>query len=370
MRVLSYFILILVFLGSSCKKKDYPENIITNEPVFYFTGEVNGQPVSFKAGENDYYMFSSHELDSNKVYNFMGELKKNTCDNCANRLLIQVNDFKVSGQGEAIDINAAVKTGTLPLHINSEESYRVKFQSVYNKNGGSYFWNFGDGQTSTEMNPEHIYKRKGNYRITLKITGSGSFPCVSSVSYTSKIGYENKCESYISGLPMGDTIQFTQNTKGVAPYQFFWSFGDGQTSTQPNPQHAYAFKGARPVILRVIDAAGDTAIANYNSVTGGDNSSCAANFHIVNVEPITNNARFGFSSAFVKWYDANGKLFTSTINQPSDSYFEVISTEAYDQNEKNEKTLKIKVKLKCRVYNGTEFITINNAEAVVAIAYH
>lgn len=370
MRILTYSILIFIFLATSCKKKDYPDDTTTNAPVFYFKGEVNGEPVSLSAGENDYYMFSSQGQDSNKVYNFMGELKKNTCDNCGNRLFIQLNDFKTSVPGSAVDISSSIKADTLPIFTNYLESYSVKFESFYNKTGGTYLWNFGDGQTSTEANPEHVYKSKGRYKITLKITGSGSFPCVSSISYVSKIGYENKCESYISGYPSGDTVQFNQTSKGVAPLKFFWSFGDGETSTLANPEHTYPFKGARPVVLRVIDAAGDTAIANYNSVTGNDNSSCAANFRIVSVDPIPGNNPFGLSSAFVKWHDASGKLFTSTVDQPSDSYFEILSAEAYDPNEKNEKTMKLKLRFKCRVYNGTQFITINNAEAVVAVAYH
>ena len=35
---------------------------------------------------------------------------------------------------------------------------------------GNYFWNFGDGQTSTEMNPIHTYENNGNYSVCLKVT--------------------------------------------------------------------------------------------------------------------------------------------------------------------------------------------------------
>ncbi|WP_222164840.1 LamG-like jellyroll fold domain-containing protein [Edaphocola aurantiacus] len=32
-----------------------------------------------------------------------------------------------------------------------------------------YLWNFGDGNTSTEMNPSHIYTASGNYTVTLRV---------------------------------------------------------------------------------------------------------------------------------------------------------------------------------------------------------
>ena len=34
----------------------------------------------------------------------------------------------------------------------------------------SWFWDFGDGKTSTEQNPKHRYVKFGNYSVTLTIT--------------------------------------------------------------------------------------------------------------------------------------------------------------------------------------------------------
>ena len=41
--------------------------------------------------------------------------------------------------------------------------------------GASYSWNFGDGGTSTEANPTHVYTSAGVYNVTLTVTnGCGS----------------------------------------------------------------------------------------------------------------------------------------------------------------------------------------------------
>lgn len=49
----------------------------------------------------------------------------------------------------------------------------VKFNNTSSKSG-SVAWDFGDGETSTEPNPVHKYKKAGVYRVTLTIDGVGS----------------------------------------------------------------------------------------------------------------------------------------------------------------------------------------------------
>jgi PKD repeat protein len=37
----------------------------------------------------------------------------------------------------------------------------------------SWFWDFGDGKTSTEQNPRHRYRKNGNYSVTLTVADDG-----------------------------------------------------------------------------------------------------------------------------------------------------------------------------------------------------
>lgn len=39
-------------------------------------------------------------------------------------------------------------------------------------NATNYFWNFGDGETSTEIYPKHIFKNGGSYNVTLRVTNT------------------------------------------------------------------------------------------------------------------------------------------------------------------------------------------------------
>jgi PKD repeat protein len=50
---------------------------------------------------------------------------------------------------------------------------QVAFTAMINY-GDTFLWNFGDGQTSNEKNPVHIYANAGTYDVKLSVTGKGT----------------------------------------------------------------------------------------------------------------------------------------------------------------------------------------------------
>ena len=61
------------------------------------------------------------------------------------------------------------------------------------------------------------------------------------------------------------TVAFTDQSTGE-PTSWLWSFGDGQTSTATNPQHAYAAPGLYTVSLQVSNAMGTKSTTKTNLV--------------------------------------------------------------------------------------------------------
>lgn len=53
--------------------------------------------------------------------------------------------------------------------VSTENWKEVTFTN-YSQNAESYSWNFGDGQSSTDENPTHIFADAGNYTVTLTAT--------------------------------------------------------------------------------------------------------------------------------------------------------------------------------------------------------
>ncbi|MDD1666858.1 MAG: PKD domain-containing protein [Methanomicrobiales archaeon] len=50
--------------------------------------------------------------------------------------------------------------------------FTVTFTDLSTGNPTTWSWNFGDGQTSTEQNPVHIYQKEGAYDVTLTVSNS------------------------------------------------------------------------------------------------------------------------------------------------------------------------------------------------------
>jgi PKD repeat protein len=53
--------------------------------------------------------------------------------------------------------------------VNEQEKVKLKNLSA---NAVSYLWDFGNGVTSTEQEPNFAYERCGNYTISLTVTGA------------------------------------------------------------------------------------------------------------------------------------------------------------------------------------------------------
>ncbi len=178
----------------------------------------------------------------------------------------------------------------------------VCIKSISQQTNISYLWNFGDGQTSTEQNPCHLYSDYGNYTVTLT-TISNETNLSSVVSMEIYVVDVNKLYDYVSikapsietnnGIyyslyatsynndpnsvlidgasldvkeeisaklliynitdflpPIFDVyisplsafasadIHFNVYPK-ASNYTYLWDFGDGTTSTEQNPVHIY-----------------------------------------------------------------------------------------------------------------------------------
>jgi len=58
------------------------------------------------------------------------------------------------------------------------------------------------------------------------------------------------------GPVVNETVTFSNTTTGVAPFTFAWDFGDGATSTDESPTHAYGAAGTYTVTLTATNAVG------------------------------------------------------------------------------------------------------------------
>ena len=130
-----------------------------------------------------------------------------------------------------------------------------------------YYWDFGDGNTSVEANPSHLFEEAGLFAVSLVV--SYDDVCFDTLQLSQPVEvYPTPVATFEwvenpAGEPVG-TLQFLNLTDFAISY--FWDFGDGNTSTEENPIHRYTEAGLRQIILEVIGENGcaDDTLLAYN----------------------------------------------------------------------------------------------------------
>jgi gliding motility-associated-like protein len=167
-------------------------------------------------------------------------------------------------------------TGQSPIHVyrataglglsavNGCGSAMIQFRDSSSSNDapGAYYWDFGDGSTSTAENPLHTYTTPGSYGVVhVFVTASG---CTDTVRLPDTIHIFQPPVVKVTGdssACVPDTISFAASVlSGDAPSMAWrWDLGNGQTAATPVPPPAvYARAGNYTVSVQVADIHGCT----------------------------------------------------------------------------------------------------------------
>jgi PKD repeat protein len=151
-----------------------------------------------------------------------------------------------------IEVVPFVTSPIQSLIVSPCSPYTVAFSNP-TPNVAGYFWDFGDGTTSTDPNPTHVYAQPGNYTISVLLTATNG--CQTNLTVNVSFGYSNPVTISDNDICLGDTITF-----GLNPASAFasalWDFGDGNTSSLLQPSHLYTSVGTYLVSVIVTDSSG------------------------------------------------------------------------------------------------------------------
>ncbi|MCH2224672.1 MAG: PKD domain-containing protein [Crocinitomicaceae bacterium] len=130
--------------------------------------------------------------------------------------------------------------------------HTVNFMNESTVNVGtidSVFWAFGNSETSNLMNPSTTYLSSGNYDVSLTVTTN--LGCTETLSIPSYILVHPPVEAdfdILSGSSnTGENLVITNNS--INADNWYWDFGDNQTSTLEVPLHEYQTVGAYTILL-------------------------------------------------------------------------------------------------------------------------
>lgn len=161
--------------------------------------------------------------------------------------LMSKQDF-IQIQKPQISIEGLPRNGCAPIALSPKATI------TGNQKISSYRWDFGDGATSTEPAPTHVYGKAGNYDIRLiATTGAG---CSDTILLPKAVRVGEKPHADFSLTPAMvcpyEQVSFTDKSSGKAD-QWLWDFGDGSTSVLQSPTHQYGDTGWHDVRLIVFN---------------------------------------------------------------------------------------------------------------------
>lgn len=193
----------------------------------------------------------------------------------------------------------------------------------------TYFWQFGNGNTSELKNPSANYIDPGIYTAEL-FEGNGG----------TKIG-----EVVITVLAKPEIMISASEQSGCSPFQvsftnesvidpnsqvtgYFWDFGDGGNSTQENPTYTYGNEGVFTVSLRIesdlVNCDETVTFEDFITVSGNVSAGFSLDNTVICEAPasfnITNNT-IDMSGYTYMWDYGNGQTSTD-YNPPAANYIE------------------------------------------------
>ena len=113
--------------------------------------------------------------------------------------------------------------------------------------GDSLLWEFGDVTTSSEINPSHKYKDAGLYNVKLTVIDSNT--CNISSTYDRPIVVIDSTYAELAASYEACTGELTIENLSQEGLDYFWDFGDGNTSIEETPEHRYADSGTYTIKL-------------------------------------------------------------------------------------------------------------------------
>jgi len=111
----------------------------------------------------------------------------------------------------------------------------------------SFFWNFGDGFTSQEYQPAHVYAESGVYDLSLVLCNTEGCDTTHWEFHAKEIGF-----NIPENANVGDSIFFDNQSFGFD--NFTWVFGDNEVSQDESPTHAYTEPGNYVVEVFLTDS--------------------------------------------------------------------------------------------------------------------
>jgi PKD repeat protein len=223
------------------------------------TGTITGYAWDFGDGGTSDDKHPSHTYDEVGVYT----VSLTVTGPGGSDTLTQIDLVNATEPPPAADFQASATGGLAPL--------TVAFTDLSTLHVTSWAWDFGDGGSSSEQHPTHVYSASGLYTVGLTVTSAGG---QDSELKNDLIAVQAAApvvafEALPTGGPAPLAVTFTDLSTGEVS-SWSWDFGDGGSSPERHPTHTYLAPGAYTVTLTAAGPGGADALARTDLVLVGE----------------------------------------------------------------------------------------------------
>ncbi len=165
------------------------------------------------------------------------------------------------------EFSASVVTGSPPLTVAFKDVSEISSPTGDIITG--WFWDFGDGKTSTSRSPAHVYSQAGIYTVALTVTSGLGAQDTEVKTGVIRVGSTGALRALFTAdarnVTTRTSVQFTDMSSGSVT-SWLWDFGDGTTSTEQNPAHRFRTAGTYTVSLTVRSSSNTDTMTNTGYV--------------------------------------------------------------------------------------------------------
>ncbi|MBU3675682.1 MAG: hypothetical protein FGM54_00655, partial [Chitinophagaceae bacterium] len=234
-------ILSVVLLMLACTKRNLPIPPDGNTPTFYFHGVIGADTLHWQAGEHDFYMHTDFFKDAQQLWVLRGQLGPSFCTNCDSTLSIELRDIDLRVDSSlAMDFNAQLvnadwKGFNIDTARHEEDVEVFTFLPLTQQPIEQVLWNFGDGTSSNELTPKHIFQGNGTRDVSLRIQQGTNFD---SLKFPIDISYKSTNRLFFSwNLDAGNHLDAYVSSGNFQTV--LWDGGNGQYAVGPYTNFNY-----------------------------------------------------------------------------------------------------------------------------------
>lgn len=182
-------------------------------------------------------------------------------------------EFSINGTNKRLDtvaVNVSIQSPEIIAGFTSDivEGPNPLTVSFTNSSSGKYtnlLWDFGDGETSFEENPVHLYDTTGTFPVQLIASNETSADTFLQENYIRVFNMPTGLVSGGGGICPGDSTEIIFSFTGLPPWDFTWSNGTEQfnETTSDTTFVTYA-KTEGSLFLASLNDANDTTVTNFS----------------------------------------------------------------------------------------------------------